>query len=271
LTRHRVSGQDQRVTTTHAPLVVYWQPGCTSCLAAKQFLDGHAVTYESVNVLESSSAAERLRALGVRTVPVVARGRDFVLAQDLDELARFVGVPIERERLGIHALVERIEALLEVAGALVAALPAGRLRDEIPGRPRRYADLGFHVAMIVRGFVAAARGGSLDYAWYEALPPEEDIDPDRLAERIGEARGVLAAWWTSSRAVQPDQVETYYGRRSLHSVLERTAWHVAQHVRQLDDIARTVGASRMLRLDRDLLIGLPLPPGVWDREIGAPP
>jgi hypothetical protein len=43
----------------------------------------------------------------------------------------------------------------------------------------------------------------------------------------------LAAWW----AAKPDKsaretVQTYYGPQLLHKYLERSTWHVGQHVRQ---------------------------------------
>ena len=57
-------------------LKVYWRPGCSSCVRIKEFLSGLGVAYESINVSATPEAMEDLRALGVRTVPVVARGSD---------------------------------------------------------------------------------------------------------------------------------------------------------------------------------------------------
>ena len=74
---------------THG-ITVYWQPGCTSCLRTKEFLTAHGIAFRSVNVRTEAGALEELDRLGVRTVPVVSRGNDYVLAQDIDELARFV-------------------------------------------------------------------------------------------------------------------------------------------------------------------------------------
>jgi glutaredoxin len=58
-------------------LRVYWQPGCTSCLRAREFLRQHGVPFLSVNVRDSDTARAELEALGVRTVPVVARGSEY--------------------------------------------------------------------------------------------------------------------------------------------------------------------------------------------------
>ena len=91
---------------------VYWQPGCTSCLRTKELLRSHGVEFESINVRETPRALETLAALGARSVPVVVRGRDFVLGQDIDEVARFVGIVIERERLPRTTLVELTSCFL---------------------------------------------------------------------------------------------------------------------------------------------------------------
>ena len=61
---------------------VFWQPGCTSCLRTKEFLTRHGVDYESINVHGNAQGMEELRKLGVRSVPVVARGDRFVRRRD---------------------------------------------------------------------------------------------------------------------------------------------------------------------------------------------
>ncbi|MGH8705477.1 MAG: glutaredoxin family protein, partial [Burkholderiales bacterium] len=56
---------------------VFWQPGCTSCLKTKEFLTEQGVDYESINVHGNPAGMAELRKLGVRSVPVVARGDKF--------------------------------------------------------------------------------------------------------------------------------------------------------------------------------------------------
>ena len=72
-------------------LVVYWQPGCTSCLRTKELLRSHGIPFESVDVAGDPAARARLERLGARSVPVVARGSRYVYGQDLEAVARFVG------------------------------------------------------------------------------------------------------------------------------------------------------------------------------------
>jgi hypothetical protein len=259
-------------TDVDAPLRLYWQPGCTSCLRAREFLQARGVPFESINVLAAPDALPRLSALGVRTVPVLARGACYVLAQDLQEVARFVGVPYERARLPVPQLLERLEQLVEVAARHAERWPAAALPDTLPERPRRHADLLYHVAMIVQGLLDATGpggGGRLDYEYFERLPPQAMMEPQALA---AELRRVAVALHDAAPALAraPDSlpVATYYGNRPLHEVLERTAWHVAQHLRQIHHLlAEVLRQPDAPPIEPGLLAGLPLPDKVWDAEI----
>jgi hypothetical protein len=51
----------------------------------------------------------------------------------------------------------------------------------------------------------------------------------------------------------------------MHDVLERTAWHSAQHTRQLILILQTYGIEPDHALTAEDLAGLPVPDEVWDR------
>src|SRR6202048_2137016 len=70
----------------------YWQPGCTSCLRMKEFLSKHGVPFVSVNVLEDENAFAELETLGIRSVPIVRRGKDWANGQVLRDVARVAGI-----------------------------------------------------------------------------------------------------------------------------------------------------------------------------------
>jgi len=258
------------------PLRIYWQPGCTSCLRAKEFLESRGLAYVSINVLADPDAAKQLQQLGVRAVPVVARGTDYVLGQDLAELARFVGAASPQQSLPPAELVERLTALLRLAEERVGKIPAARLLEQIPTRPRRYADLVFHIGMIVQGLLDAAepRGeGELRFEHFERLPPDDMLNTAALATWLAHCRAGLGASklaQTAGEAATAQRVlRTYYGQRPLHEVLERSAWHVAQHCRQLDYIvSEVISTAASVEALPDLLQGLPVPQQIWDREIG---
>src|SRR5438132_13160981 len=79
---------------------VFWQPGCTSCLRTKEFLTKSAVDYESINVHGNPAGMEELRKLGARSVPIVARGNQFVFAQTLTDAIKLLDLTVKlQERL----------------------------------------------------------------------------------------------------------------------------------------------------------------------------
>jgi len=246
---------------------VFWQPGCTSCLRTREFLRAHGIEFQSVNVREDAQAMAQLAALGARSVPVVARGAEFVYAQDLETVARFVGVAIRQERLDVPVLVSRLLALLDTAAALAVQLPADAWQRKLPGRERTHLDLAYHVAQVVVGFLDAALGGRLTYEHFERRPPGHLASADDVARLIRSVAQALAVWWAANRARLPAAVDTYYGRQPLHAVLERTTWHVAQHARQLERLLELRGITPRPGLAPALLAGLPLPDDTWDAEV----
>lgn len=248
---------------------LYWQPGCTSCLKIKEFLTQHGVDFESINVAERIQAIAELERLGARSVPVLALGERWVFGQELEEVARFIGVKLERRRLSKASLVSRLEWLLRAAASHTRQLPAGRLETRLPGRAdRAWIDLAWHPAMIVAGFLCAARGGVLEFRWFERRPRGDERNGDAVSAMLESMAADLVSWWhEAGRERCPVRIETYYGRQSLHAVLERTAWHVAQHCRQLEHIVRGLGVEPDRALGAAALDGLPLPEGIWDPEI----
>ena len=140
---------------------IYWQPGCSSCLKAKELLTHRGIPYRSVNVHAEPAALEHLASLGVKTVPVVERDDAFVMAQNLDELVRFLGGGTERQRLSLDVLVQRLIRILDVALVQTNVLTP-QLLDRPLRKGRTVRDLAFHVFAIVEGFLAAAEGGGLD-------------------------------------------------------------------------------------------------------------
>src|SRR5687768_17407997 len=88
-------------------LKVYWRPGCSSCVRVKEFLSGLGVDYESVNVSARPEAMQELAALGVRTVPVVSRGSEFVFAQELADVSVFIGRKVDFQRLPAPVLMDK--------------------------------------------------------------------------------------------------------------------------------------------------------------------
>lgn len=248
---------------------VYWQPGCSSCLRAKELLNAHGIEYISVNVREDDSAMQTLENLGARSIPVITQGKEFVFAQDIDVLANFVGIELDRIMLPMDELVKRIDSLLTAALRYLAQLPDTVLTINLPGRDRSYLDLGFHVFVIPIAFLDAIRGKELTYEHFERRPPADILDTDDLIAFGKQVREQVHDWWQSTgQTDMPETVLTYYGEHSSHSVLERTAWHTAQHVRQLMELVSQQGIAPDIPLADAELAGLPLPEEIYDDEVG---
>ena len=245
-------------------ITVYWQPGCSSCLRAKEFLTAQGIDFVSVNVRAPDAAMEPLQRHGIKTVPIVMRGDAYVHGQDLDELARFVGVDPKRDKLRPDELVRRICSVLAAAARFVRQMPDARLRTPLPGRDRSALDLAYHVGMIPLAFLDAVRGGEITFAHFERRAPD-GADASSVARVLGDVAADLARWWQP--ADMPASVKTYYGTQPFHGVLERTAWHAAQHTRQLQQLLVALAVTPNGPLKDADLAGLPLPAEVYDDEV----
>jgi glutaredoxin len=65
--------------------------GCLSCVRVKEFLTQLEIPFKSVNVLSDNEGRAELRRLGARSIPIVSKGEEFVYAQSIEDVARFVG------------------------------------------------------------------------------------------------------------------------------------------------------------------------------------
>lgn len=255
--------------TTTERVRVFWQPGCTSCLRTKEFLTRAGVDYESINVHGNDAALAELRKLGARSVPVVARGGQFVFAQAIGDVIGFLGLKVQPQAmLPPEALMHKLELVLTAAARYVRQIPAAELHKPFRNRNRPVRALAFHVFRIVEGFLESMQDGK--ELTYDRIMRDEapaNLSPEDLA-RYGES--VLArakAWWAGC----PDKscatpMPTYFGEHPVHVVLERTVWHPAQHTRQLMLILESLGIAPDRPLSAADLAGLPLPEKAWDED-----
>jgi glutaredoxin len=248
-------------------LKVYWRPGCSSCVRVKEFLTGLGVDYESINVSARPEAMDELRELGVRTVPVVARGRDYVFAQELADVSRFIGTEVEFRRLPAAALVDKWVNVLTAAQRHVMQVPPERLAERAtPGRDRSIRDLAYHVYQVADAFLQAVDNGMEDLAAvYNAAPPPDVRTNLQIRDYGAAVTARVRRWW----AGVPDKscsesVKTYYGLQPLHHLLERCTWHSAQHARQIIAVLERFGIEPDGRLTAQDYAGLPMPAGLWE-------
>jgi glutaredoxin len=255
------------VCRTMEALRVYWRQGCSSCVKVKEFLTGLGVEFESIDIGMRPQAMDELRALGVRTVPVVARGREYVFAQALEDVSRFVGREFRTERLPPEVLMRKWLRTLAAAQRHVLQIPRERLLERAtPGRDRSIRDLAYHVYQVPESFLEAVEHGVEDLtAVYNAPPPAEVQSVEQVRSYGNGIAARLEAWWDSlpDRTCRQD-VRTYYGARPLHELLERCAWHSAQHARQIIAVLERFGIAADSPLTEQDYAGLPMPAGLWE-------
>jgi glutaredoxin len=248
----------------------YWQPGCTSCLRMKEFLTKHGVAFVSVNVLEDKDGFAELEALGIRSVPIVRRGKDWANGQVLGDVARVAGVAWGGAQvLPACVLAARLAEILTPALRLFAQIPEGELARMLPHRPRTYAQLGFHIFNIADAFLEhEVQHLPLKEGAYDRVPPPE---MNTKAKILTYGQDVLGRFqiWCDGGGRETDFSQracVYYGDVTLHEFLERTTWHSGQHVRQLVMVLGMLGIAPNGPPSRETFAGLPMPDKVWDDE-----
>ena len=257
--------------TSSEPLKVYWQPGCSSCLRAKEFLNKHNVVFVSINVREDQQGFEELAALGLRRVPVIRRGEDWVDGQVLADIARIAGIDWGKpEPLGPDILAERIAKILTIAQGLLAQMPEEKLDVMFAQRPYSYRQHACHIFRIVEAFLDnVERGKRLEFSAYSNdIPSQIRTTKDLLA--FGESIARRFDAWRKGAAKTADyraNADVYYGEQTLHEFLERTTWHAAQHTRQLMLVVESLGIIPAAPITQDDIAGLPIPENVWDDKL----
>ncbi|MDP7549523.1 MAG: NrdH-redoxin, partial [Alphaproteobacteria bacterium] len=102
-------------------------------------MSARAVDFQSINVAGDGDGLAQLQALGARSVPVVAKGDDFVIGQSLREVGAFLGLADEGASILQPAeLVQRLDWVLAAAQRYLRQLPDSQMLAELPGRPRSY-------------------------------------------------------------------------------------------------------------------------------------
>ena len=259
---------DTAAASGNETIKVYWQPGCSSCLRTKEFLAEHGVPFQSVDVLADPQGFRDLQALGVRMIPLVVRGRDWVSGQILTDVARIAGIDYGREVLPVPDLKARIDTILAAALRHSAQLPDddALLGTMLPNRPRSYRDLACHIFMIVDAFVAETRGDPLTETKYLAPAPDHARRPAEIVAFGEGVRDRFEAWWAEGGHHFGRKARVYYGEQTLHDFMERTAWHSGQHTRQLALLLEKLGLAPDGKLTEADFAGLPMPKNVWDDE-----
>lgn len=205
-----------------------------------------------------------LERLGVRSVPVLSRGDKYTFGQSTKQIVDFLGL---REKSGpelsTDELAARVTRFMDAALELIPLMPADRLDIHVPGRPRSYRTLAFHLFRVVDAFLDANEDVTLVQAMFRE-EPAPDASTDALVAYGAKVRKRFAAWWQAGNTSSEKSLQTYYGPQSLHELMERTTWHCGQHVRQYMMLLEKEGVSHHRPLIAADFAKLPMPQNVWD-------
>jgi hypothetical protein len=219
--------------------------------------------------LNEPTAREQLLKLGVRTVPVLAKGEQFIFCQNMEDVAEFVGLQGSGHTpLPPAMLIKKWLTVLRAAQRYILQFPNQRLGERaIDNRDRSIRLLSHHVFRIGEAFLETAIDG-VEYRTNNANVPPADGSCNTGAEIAGYGESIIARienWWNELEDKSCRQkVKTFYGTPPMHQLFERSTWHSAQHVRQLIAVLERFGIEPDGQLTVDDLAGLPLPEGIWE-------
>ena len=183
-------------------------------------------------------------------------------AIDLKNVAEFLDIPYTSEpKLAPAELIDRIGRTLKVLQTQSLEIPFSLLRKTLPDRDRTIESLINHTVAIVVNFLEVCAGAPFDSSRANAEPDwnRSPRDLRQYIEQVKEKVENLDVDWSKV-------MNTYYGEQSLHSILERCAWHCIQHIRQLEYFMKGNGVEFTSNITPDLMIDLPLPDEVWDQS-----
>lgn len=205
-----------------------------------------------------------LQKLGLRTVPVLSRGDKFIFGQNTQQIIDFIGLNEDGgPQLSVEQLHGRATRFMDAAIELFPLMPYEKLGTHVPGRPRSYRTLAFHLFRVIDAFVGANEGTTLMQAMFRE-EPAADAGTDMLVEYGKKVRQRYLDWWAQNDHAASRTLETYYGPQTLHELLERTTWHCGQHVRQYMMLLEKEGVSHHRPLVDADFAKLPMPQNVWD-------
>jgi hypothetical protein len=217
-----------------------------------------------VNVLEDPTGMAELERLGVRSVPVLSRGDKYTFGQSTKQIVDFLGLTEKSgPELSTDQLAARVTKFMDAALELIPLMPADRLDTHVPGRPRSYRTLAFHLFRVIDAFLDANDNITLVQAMFRE-EPDLGAGTDALVAYGGKVRDRFQAWWRAGDTAPSKSLQTYYGPQSLHELMERTTWHSGQHVRQYMMLLEKEGVTHHRPLVAADFAKLPMPQNVWD-------
>jgi hypothetical protein len=208
---------------------------------------------------------EELKRLGVPRVPAVSIGDRAVHGWNPAGYAALLGVPYSgQDQLPPRELARRLDRILDSAQSLIARFDRAQLDTIPPERKRSIRDLGYHIFRVGLSFVDTMDRGHLPETWFDERAPHGMDDGGDVARWGALVRGRIAGWFDGAADNEFDRtLSIYYGPQGAHDLLERTAWHCGQHLRQLYVLAERLDIKPAAPLPTEAFKGLPMPEALW--------
>ena len=207
--------------------------------------------------------------LGVQTVPVLAKGGQFIFCQNMEDVAEFVGLQGSgHSPLPPAVLFDKWITVLRASQRYVRQIPDPRLTERaIDNRDRSIRLLSHHIFRIGEAFLETAID-DVEYWTNNANVPPADgtcMTSVEIATYGDDIIERIENWWRQLEDKSCRQnVRTFYGKPPMHQLFERSTWHSAQHARQIIAVLERFGIEPNVRLTADDLAGLPVPERIWD-------
>jgi hypothetical protein len=231
----------------------------------KELLSKRGIEFEARDIENDPGALEELRALGLTTVPAVVVGDRYVTGWNPPKVAALVGFTLVERVTPPRELIDSLDMLLEAAVRAVRQVPDEQLMMKSPDRDRPLRQLAHHVFRVAEAGVDADVLGEFPAnTWLAGGDIPAHTSAARIA-RYGEAvRAKFKAWFAEIDPAAFERViDADVGPRTLTQVLERTRFHVAQHLRQLYVFLEWTGTTPDRPLTAEDLSGIELPDAVW--------
>lgn len=246
---------------------VYWMPGCSSCVKAKEHLKKLNVPFEPVNVVANPEAMDDLKKLGIRGIPCVTRGTEWVYAQSLEDVTAFLGKVYAPPKVQTPEYIfEKWLFLLDTTISYLKATPPDVLKVEpVKNRVRPVGQLAFHVFQIAEAFVHCMR--TRQSAWIERSSGAVDmsiaLDKPRLLDYAAPIVAELRKYRDNGE-FQSVPMDFEWGLKTTYEFLDRSSWHSAQHMRQVASTLAREGVTLVPQWKDEYFQGLNVPVQLWE-------
>jgi hypothetical protein len=210
-----------------------------------------------------------LLSLGAQSVPVLAKGGQFIFCQNMEDVAEFVGLQGSgHSPLPPEVLFDKWITVLRASQRYIRQIPDPRLTERaIDNRDRSIRLLSHHIFRIGEAFLETAID-DVEYWTNNANVPPADGTCMTSVNIAAYGDGIIERiekWWVQLEDKSCRQkVRTFYGTPPMHQLFERSTWHSAQHARQIIAVLDRFGIEPDGRLTAEDLAGLPLPERIWD-------